>query len=112
MSEQIRPSDGRRKAVAIDMNVRRFRPDDYVLFDSLFDARCGFIESLTETSAMIGPLSIGFGKILGRVPRDVDTAELLAKIKAVDEAKSAAMRAAGAAWEKARAQILKEYGVR
>ncbi len=111
--DNLRPHDGKRtKAAEIDLNVKGYKPGDFVLFESLFGARVGFIDQVIDNSVTIGPLVLDVRKVVGRVPDDVDTVPLLARLQQAEKALSDAGRAAQDDYERVRSRILREYRVK
>jgi hypothetical protein len=114
--ENVRPSDGKRSKVpAIDLNTRGYRAGERVLFRGLFGFGIAEIGAVHGNTVHLASQAVPVNEVSGRVPAGMTVAaeaELLARLKAADDACAAAEVAARRSRDSQHGWLLREAGIR
>jgi hypothetical protein len=115
MTKQIIPSGGSRERPAIDLNTKRIREGERVLYDGFGGPRIGNVDRVGDNDALIGVECVQVTKIRGRIHDGMSVAAETALVAALREAEASCGRTVAAAQselEKARSRILGEAGIK
>jgi hypothetical protein len=113
MTEQLRPSDGRRvKRPAINLNRLNIKAGERVLFDGFYGPRVEVVKAIVDNTVHVGGQAVEVTKVDGRVPAGCDVDALIEALREAEQVRAAAIGRARDEHERTRKRILREHRVR